>query len=372
MTTRGSDPRFPGVEPRTDFKEQIEAGNAGVPTGAPPTAGFVVPKAGPSSSAGPVTPATPPSFSSDPEYKDQFRSVRERAKDAYGFGTVSDVDGRVRWAAEQFRTTQGRWPTNDELWAYSPLHEALNHLASGASQMGTMVGISELGQPTSWWTNTMTGFEPIGNIDVAIENMGAISDPDYITSKVYTPEQFEAIAQSLSPVSASGRGSSGRGSSGGVGRQGLVFDRKQLAEEVTNRWRGLLLEEPDDATLSKIVNGYINDANSFWMNEAGQLDFDTYVVDRIRGEDRYNFLYEKKPEFQSESEYMTGFRQTASQFGMNDRATLREVEAGAHSGAGLQGFGERVSRTAEVRAGSTGSYSQRFASTMAQSGLGRT
>jgi hypothetical protein len=178
---------------------------------------------------------------------------------------------------------------------------------------------------------------------------------------------WQAIMQSMSPIS---QPSGGSGS--GAGRTPAAFDRAQLTEEATNRWRGLLLEEPDEATLNSLVSDYIAQANAFWMQDGGRLDYDTFVVNRVRAQDRHGYLYEKKPEFQSEAEYMGGFRQTVGQFGLNDRATLRETEAGAHSGAGLAGFGERVSRTSEARLANTGTYSQQFAASMAQTGIGRT
>ena len=152
----------------------------------------------------------------------------------------------------------------------------------------------------------------------------------------------------------------------------MAFDRAQLAEQVTERWRSLLLEEPDQATIDSIVSDYISQANAFWMKEAGRLDLDTFIVNRVRATTRYTYLYEKKPDFQSEGEYMQGFKQTTARFGLGSTATLRETEAGAHSGVGLAGFGERVGRTREARLTNAGTYSQRFAASMAQSGIGRT
>lgn len=359
----GGDIRFPGATPRTDFAEQVAAGRTNRSVAPPTTSEWVVDL--PNDTPTTVKIADDPSYSS--EQRDQYRVVRTWAKEAFGFGSVADVDSRTKWAADKFKDEFGRYPSATELWSYQPYQDTLGLLASGGAYMEPYFGYVDENGGTQWvinngleWTQPSVGSLLAGTGAIGSNLQNLTVHPD-----------LGAVLASLSPVSTGGRGGGSRGG-GGAGRAEMVFDRAKLAEEVTNRWRGLLLEEPDDATRNKIVNGYITDANGFWMNEAGQLDFDTYVVDKIRAQDRYSFLYEKKPEFQSEAEYMSGFRQTVGQFGMNDRATLREVEAGAHSGAGLQGFGERVSRTAEVRASTGGSYSQRFASTMAQSGLGRT
>ena len=321
-----------------------------------------------------VTIASQPSFST--EERDQYRAVRDWAKDAYGFSSVADLDSRTKWAADKFYAENGRWPSATEMWAYQPFHDSLSLLASGGAYMERYFGIREPGSTTRYFSNNTFEWTELNEADSRdawflmggdkTENMMAAG----WTVPRYTPDQLADILGSLSPISG-GVGGSG-GGSGGAGRAALAFDRAQLAEEATNRWRGLLLEEPDQATLDSLVGDYISEANAFWMKEAGRLDYDTYVVDRVRSTDRHTFLYDKKPEFQSEAEYMGGFRQTVGQFGFNDRAALRETEAGAHSGVGLAGFGERVGRTSEARLASTGSYSQRFAQSMASSGLGRT
>ena len=302
-----------------------------------------------------------PSYSS--AAGDQYDRVRVLAKDAYGFSSVAMTSDRTNWAAAKFKAEMGRWPSATELWSYTPYQNTLQLLASGGAYMEPFFGFRGEDGGTQWvinngleWTQPSIGslLAGIGAIGANLQNLTVHQD-------------LAAMLASLSPV----RQPSG-GGGGGAGRAALVFDRAQLAEEATNRWRGLLLEEPDQATLDSIVNGYVTDANGFWMKEAGRLDFDTYVLNKIRAQDRHSYLYKKKPEFQSESEYMGGFRQTVGQFGMGSRATLRETEAGAHSGVGLAGFGERVEKTREARLINSGTYSQKFASSMAQSGIGRT
>ena len=333
----------------------------------PSTVGFTPPPT--SDRSGEIPPPDPVSYSTD--FRDQYREVRSWARDAYGFSSVADLDSRTKWAAEKFKNERGYWPSATELWSYSSYHETLNLLASGRAYMNPYFGIWNEDGSTTWVENTQFEWREadaqtawfMSGGDLVQNQMTAGFMPDR-----FTTEQLFLMTESMSPISGAG----GSGGSGGAGREPMAFDRAQLAEEATNRWRGLLLEEPDQATLDSIVGDYISEANAFWMKEAGRLDYDTFVVDRVRATNRHTSLYEKKPEFQSEAEYMGGFRQTVGQFGFNDRAALRETEAGAHSGAGLAGFGERVGRTAEARLASTGSYSQRFAASMADSGLGST
>ncbi len=162
------------------------------------------------------------------------------------------------------------------------------------------------------------------------------------------------------------------GGSRGVGRTARVFDRDQLVEASTDRWKGLMFEDPDDSTINSLVDGYTSKGNAFWMKQGGNLDFDTYIVNEMRKTERYKTLYAKKAAHLSEEEWMSRYRGTVERFGLGEQATRREVEAGLTSGAGVAGFSERVGRSAEARAINQGSYSQRFAASMAQSGLGRT
>ena len=373
---RGSDVRFPGVTPRTDFASQIEAGK----TAPPPPGGDTMDE---SRLHRLVFDAAQEVFTyqSDTYHNampEEYERVRYDMKEAWGFDRVSSLNYRTDWAAQMFYNNFGRWPKAYELAEYEPYMQALNTLRSGDTQMPSLFRVDG----TAYYNHPMTGPRPInegnmntalgpGGIDAALEsgelnNSGVLQvNPD----NQWSFDQFDAIRQSLSPISGGGGGGGG---GGGAGRAPAVFDRAQLEESALQRWRGLLLEEPDEGTLTQLVSDYIAQANAFWMNDGGRLDYDTYVVNKVRATDRHTYLYAKKAEFQSEEEYMGGFRQTVGQFGLGDRAALRETEAGAHSGVGLAGFGERVGRTSEARLASTGSYSQRFAASMAQSGLGRT
>jgi hypothetical protein len=164
----------------------------------------------------------------------------------------------------------------------------------------------------------------------------------------------------------------GRGSSGGAGRTPQAWDRRELSQAISEKYRSWLLEEPDEATVNQWVTDYTNQANAFWMNEAGRLDFDAFLTERLRETKRYQTLYDKKPEFQTESEYVSGFRNVTSGYGLSGRVTKREVEAGMGAGQSTKGFAERVGGIREVYAGNQGTFSQKFASKLADTGIGKT
>ena len=300
---------------------------------------------------------------------DAFNDARYHMKDAYDLPRVSELNGRTNWAAEQYKGQYGVWPGADQLIAYPKYINAVELYVSGAAAQPGVFGFRDENGGTQWIHNTgYTWTAP--SVGSLLAGTGAVGSRLQNKNLMVYPS-YEAVWESLSPVSTGGTGSSGRGAGGG-GRGDLVFDRDRLASQASDRWRGLLLEDPDEATLEQLITDFITKANAFWMNEAGQLDFDTFIVDRIETTERFKFLYEKKPEFQTPAEYMAGFRNAVGSFGMNDRATLREVEAGAHSGAGLAGFSERVGRTREARVGNLGTFSQQMANSMSSSGLGRT
>ena len=307
-------------------------------------------------------PSGPPTYSD--VRRDQFREVRQVTKDQFGFITnVANLDVRVNVIAEQFRNEKGHWPQAGELLNYPPYLQSLEVLRSGTwAVLPPLFGMTdEAGGTQFFQNNTISGPRVIS------PNIGRVLQGDFpILTNVQVQgllEGFQAIRQ---PSGGGGRGG------GGAGRAKIVFDKAELTEGATERWRGMLLESPEDFDIDSLVSDYTTDANAFWMREGGRRDFDTFVVDRIRQQPRYNYLYSKKPGFQSESEYLGGFRQVAGGLGLNASATLREVEAGASTGVGLAGFGERLSGIREVRTANAGAFSQRIAASAGQMGLTRT
>ncbi len=299
--------------------------------------------------------------------RDQFREVRQLTKEQFDLPRVADLDSRVNTLAARFKSEFKRWPSAFELLNYEPY---LNSIA--VMQSGTPFSLPPLftfndEEGTQQWVlnNPIDGPQILDPFAISAISRG---DPNIVPGIPFIADVPGLIASFQQIRQPSGGGGGG----GGVGRTAIVFDRGELIEGATERWRGMLLESPDDSAIGSLVSDYMKDANAFWMKEAGRRDFDTFVVDRIRQQPRYNYLYSKKPGFQSETEYLGGFRQVAGGLGLNASATLREVEAGASTGVGLAGFGERLSGIREVRTANAGAFSQRIAASAGQMGLTRT
>jgi hypothetical protein len=308
----------------------------------------------------------------DPKYAtarpEDYRHARKSFADQWDL-TPSDLTFRINSLADLWKRENDIWPRGQELLEWDTAQNSIWTFATGFSQFDLFFGIEAPDGSKTFFTNDpVKGISQDRDIFSQAPGVGAAGGDkaaEFIVGRTVVSEaDLPAILAGLSPI----RQPSGGG--GGVGRKARSFDRRQLSEAATNRWRGLLLEDPEDAVLDRLVSDYITEANAFWVRDSGSLDFDTFVTDRIRAQDRHAFLYGKKPEFQSEAEYMGGFRQTVGQFGLNSRGELRELEAGASSGVGLAGFGERVSRTREARLINQGSFSQRLAGSLANSGLG--
>ncbi len=295
-----------------------------------------------------------------------FDFVRTRAKEQFGFPNLAMMNERIDWAATEWaKENGGRPPSPQELYSYPKFQNTMALLANGGSLMDNAF----------IWQDTETGLQHtvINNgFEWSELPQGVVGTTpgravqDYFGNlRVYDDEALSQLLSNLSPISGGGAGS-------GAGRADRAFDRAQLVDAATERWRGLLLEDPGETRAGSIADEYMKEANAFWMREGGNLDYDTFVLGKIRGESRHKYLYGKKPGFQSEAEYMTGFRNVLAGQGINEQATLREIEAGASSGVGLAGFSERVGRTREARLTNTGGFGNQLAGNMAATGIGRT
>ncbi len=154
-------------------------------------------------------------------------------------------------------------------------------------------------------------------------------------------------------------------SGSGGGRGTLRFDRDQLAEGIRERWRTILREDPSN--LGGLVSEFEAAANSMWKAGGAQKDFDTWVLNRMKGTPQYRRLYGRKDPQQSEVEYLQGFL-SAEQFGLDPRIANREVVRGLSTGAAPASFAESVAFSRDVQALGQGSFSRRFANLINQLG----
>lgn len=301
-----------------------------------------------------------PKYSTDST--EAYRYARQAFADTFDLN-VSDLTYRVNLLADEFRKESGRWPTGPELYQWDVAQNSVGSYAMGLTQLGPGFDIiNDDGTTTTFYNHPIRGTEQAPDVDLEFLKTGVPGGTD---RPAYTGEQLSAI---LSPIRRTRGGSGG----GGATRTAQQYDKRELARAVQDYWREELMEEPDDGNVNAIVSGFIKDANAFWVGKAGRLDFQTYLADRVEKTERWGTLYEKKPEHLTTGEYRGQYQQAAGSFGMRNLSTQAEVESGLTSGAGVAGFTERVGRTREARAINQGSYSQRFAQSMASSGLGGT
>jgi len=154
--------------------------------------------------------------------------------------------------------------------------------------------------------------------------------------------------------------------SGTTTRRDIIFDRDQLVEQVNGRWQSWFLEGANEQRVNSIVDAYVDEARAFWNGQAGKLDFDTFVNERLRQEARYKAIFRNKPGGLTEEQFIGQFQQPIAQLGLGAESALRQTEAAVTSGGSITEQLKRVTRSSEFQL--QGGFSQRLARTL--SGLG--
>jgi hypothetical protein len=176
----------------------------------------------------------------------------------------------------------------------------------------------------------------------------------------------EEFTAKLNTVTQSGGGGGG----GGTTRRALEFDRNHLVSQVEDLWHSWMMEpgEAPMGTINGIVDEYIREAKAFWSGKGGQLDFNTYVRDKLKAQPRYKTVFKHKLPGTTEEAFLNEYLGRISQFGMGDQFNQEQGFAAVTSGAAPIEQAKRVSRTREVQ--NSGGFSQRLAQTI--KGLGIT
>ena len=148
-----------------------------------------------------------------------------------------------------------------------------------------------------------------------------------------------------------GLGQTGRSGSGSGSRRPTasdirnMFDEDELTEAAHKMWGAYLVEDNPEAR--NIAREYINAIVASGGEQ--ELDFQTFVLNKIRGDARHNMLYRNKPEGMDELQYITPYTQAAATvIGGAGRpgATANDVAAGgAALGATSDAFRDRLART---------------------------
>jgi len=323
---------------------------------------------------GPGWAASPPEFSNASlTTENEFAQAKALLNDLYGI-PATQAGTYINWYAQSFYNEHGDWPSAGELYSDSEFLSGAQRVRSGASALPTYFwGVDDEGNRTLYNNHTIVGPYPVPITEMAAiygtempGRDGAGRLPLYLTPggppslsslPTFTMEQLLELFSSRP---------GGGGGGGGGGSVGPIFDRNLVIENITNKWRSLLLEEP--GTVGQLADNYIAEAKAF-ARRGGSLSLETWTLGKIRDTGRYKTLYGKKPESLSEDQYIGQYRQTVTQFGMNEHESTRQIKAGMRSGAGIAGFAERVSGTSQAMLSNQGGWSQRFAQSVASMGL---
>lgn len=153
-------------------------------------------------------------------------------------------------------------------------------------------------------------------------------------------------------------------------RRDITFDRNHLVAQVENLWHSWFFEpgEAPRAKVESVVDGYVREARAFWRGKGGQLDFDTYVRNKLREEPRWKQIFGKKLPGQSEEDFIASFQQPIARLGQSAEFTREQTVAALQSGGSPTEQLRRVVGTREVQM--SGGFSQRLAQTLRGIGVG--
>jgi hypothetical protein len=130
------------------------------------------------------------------------------------------------------------------------------------------------------------------------------------------------------------------------------FDVGQLAGRAGDLWRGYLVEEPQDAR--GLARAYVDAVVRSGAEQ--KIDFDTFVVDRIKATPRYAVMSKNKPKGMDYMNYIAPFVGSAQEIlgGNQGRGGISQVVMSAAGlGSDPQSFRERLKRSDTVT-GSSG------------------
>ena len=130
---------------------------------------------------------------------------------------------------------------------------------------------------------------------------------------------------------------------GGAARALPTFDKAQLGEVGNELWRAYLLES--NPNMAALVDAYVSTRRS---NPDQPLDFQTYILGKIRGSGRYSSIYRNKPDSMNEGQFLAPYVETAMQYVRP--ANMESVAlGGAMFGADPAAYRARIGRTNEVQ-----------------------
>ena len=153
---------------------------------------------------------------------------------------------------------------------------------------------------------------------------------------------------------------------GAGGRTAPTFDRRALDETVRSNWQRMLLETPAES--SRLVDSYIQEATSFYLETGTQLNMQAWLLEEMRSTPRYRLMYGSKPAGMSEDDYLGRVSGVVGQYGLSPSSEVEQTVKGMASPVNLSSLSERLSRLREYWVGHRGGLSQKFQQTF--EGLG--
>ena len=148
-----------------------------------------------------------------------------------------------------------------------------------------------------------------------------------------------------------GKPSSGSGRARGPTAQEIrnMFDVDQLTDAANTIWQGWLVEDAPEAR--KLAKAYVDEVVR--TKGENEIDFQTFITNKIKKTNRYGLIYQNKPDGLSEQQYLQPYVQSARQImggGQGQETAVADVATGgAALGASGDAFGQRLNRTAGVQ-----------------------
>lgn len=191
-----------------------------------------------------------------------------------------------------------------------------------------------------------------GTPNASRAGMGAqyyMETPQGINEMINWARNWMSVQTGVDLTKFSGGGGRGRGRGGG-GRGGPTaeeirnqFDLAELANGVTDMYRGILLDEPKDA--KKLAREYVDAVVA--VKAEKKIDFEAFIRERIEKTARFKSIYVNKPKSMSAEQYIAPYLSAALQMTSPEEAESVAIGA-AQFGASPEQMRSRLQRTDAV------------------------
>lgn len=307
------------------------------------------------------------------ENPDAFDAIKEQLKGelvSQGFTRVEerDLSSRINQAARIWFSDQGQWPSVFDLMGYQTLWDMLLPYVTGMTALpGVFESDGALYRNDPWLGVKLTStgafestqqlgldprlFEGMDQAELNFLNRAQPTPAGRLVHGLGIPSlTMDDIAEAMAraaPVPRRGGGGGRRGGGGGAGRAPRPFDKAELLEAANTMESSLLRRDPQAA--QAWVDAYMKEAQAFWMSDGGNLDFETFILNRIRADSEYAGLYRHKPPQMSERQFAALYENVTGGGGLNPDQQEVFTQRGMRQGLAFQGIGEQVAQSRPVQ-----------------------